>query len=143
MPEYSPIFERSIIEWASHNFPLFSFSYVISQYFKKAKAILILSSGIPFMDARYLMPHAQVIDICYTASMQSFISSCKKRFDHSIADEINYIYRLMKSKLLEAVNNDLIQVKNYGFNIIGREYMSKMEYGFVYLMVLFNVLMGA
>lgn len=67
----------------------------------------ILSSGIPFMDARYLMPHAQVIDICYTASMQSFIGSCKKRFDHSIADEINYIYRLMKSKLLEAVNNDI------------------------------------
>lgn len=35
---------------------------------------------------------------------------------------------------------DLIQVKNYGFNIIGREYMSKMEYGFVYLMVLFKFL---
>ena len=49
----------------------------------------ILESGVPYMDARYLMPHAQTIDICYTATMNSFIGSCRKRFDHSIADEIN------------------------------------------------------
>lgn len=67
----------------------------------------ILSSGVPFMDARYIMPHAQTIDICYTASMLSFIGSCKKRLDHSIADEINYIYRLMKRELKRAIERDV------------------------------------
>lgn len=63
----------------------------------------LLEAGIPFMDARYIMPHAQTIDICYTASMKSFIGSCCKRLDHSIADEINYTYRLMKKALRDAV----------------------------------------
>lgn len=67
----------------------------------------ILSAGIPFMDARYIMPHSQTIDICYTASMQSFIGSCKKRLDHSIADEINYVYRLMKFELQNAIERDV------------------------------------
>lgn len=67
----------------------------------------MLSEGIPFMDARYIMPHAQTIDICYTASMQSFISSCKKRFDNCIADEINYLYRLMLNELKKAIQKDV------------------------------------
>lgn len=67
----------------------------------------MLESGIPFMDARYIMPHAQTIDICYTASMSSFIGSCKKRFDNCIADEINYIYRLMLLELRIAVAKDV------------------------------------
>lgn len=67
----------------------------------------ILEAGIPFMDARYIMPHAQVIDICYTASMISFIGSCCKRLDHCIADEINYVYRLMKWELKKAIERDV------------------------------------
>lgn len=67
----------------------------------------ILDSGIPFMDARYIMPHAQTIDICYTASMSSFIGSCGKRFDSCIADEINYIYRLMLNELKKAIAKDV------------------------------------
>lgn len=59
----------------------------------------MLDAGIPFMDARYLMPHNQTINICYTASMRSFINSCNKRLDHCIADEINYVYRLMIREL--------------------------------------------
>lgn len=67
----------------------------------------ILSHGIPFMDARYIMPHAQVIDICYTASMSSFIGSCRKRFDNCIADEINYIYRLMLDELKKHIADEV------------------------------------
>ena len=67
----------------------------------------MLKSGIPFMDARYIMPHAQTIDICYTAAMSSFIGSCKKRFDNCIADEINYIYRLMLRELKNAIKRDV------------------------------------
>ena len=67
----------------------------------------MLENGIPFMDARYIMPHAQTIDICYTASMQSFIGSCCKRLDHCIADEINYVYRLMKYELTKTIRNDV------------------------------------
>lgn len=67
----------------------------------------ILSSGVPFMDARYIMPHAQTIDICYVAAMSSFIGSCKKRFDNCIADEINYIYRLMLRALKTAIARDV------------------------------------
>lgn len=65
----------------------------------------MLEAGIPFMDARYMMPHNQTINICYTASMLSFIGSCNKRLDHSIADEINYVYRLMIWELKKAILN--------------------------------------
>lgn len=67
----------------------------------------ILEAGIPFMDARYLMPHAQTIDICYTASFKSFMGSCIKRLDHCIADEINYMYRLMRNELKNAIKRDV------------------------------------
>lgn len=95
----------------------------------------MLEDGIPFMDARYIMPHAQTIDICYTASMQSFIGSCKKRLDHSIADEINYLYRLMKFELIKKINEtvtdklskklwqwllNMADVKNYSSNLTYR-----------------------
>lgn len=95
----------------------------------------LLEAGIPFMDARYIMPHAQTIDICYTASMQSFISSCKKRLDHCIADEINYVYRLMKYELKKAIQDtvtdelsirlwnwllDKADVKTYSTNVTYR-----------------------
>lgn len=63
----------------------------------------MLTEGIPFMDARYIMPHSQTIDICYTASMNSFIKSCVKRFDNCIADEINYLYRLMLNAIKKYV----------------------------------------
>lgn len=95
----------------------------------------ILDAGVPFMDARYIMPHAQTIDICYTASMSSFIGSCKKRFDNCIADEINYIYRLMLKALKDAVAKDVTDplslklwywllakcdIKNYSTNLTYR-----------------------
>lgn len=73
----------------------------------------MLSEGIPFMDARYIMPHAQTIDICYTASMQSFIGSCKKRFDNCIADEVNYLYRLMLNELKKAICRDVQDVLSF------------------------------
>lgn len=63
----------------------------------------MLDAGIPFMDARYLMPHNQTINICYTASLASFISSCNKRLDNCIADEINYLYRLMIYELKQHI----------------------------------------
>lgn len=67
----------------------------------------MLEAGIPFMDARYIMPQSQTIDICYTASIQSFIKSCKKRLDNCIADEINYLYRLMIDALKVAISKDV------------------------------------
>lgn len=95
----------------------------------------MLEAGIPFMDARYIMPHNQTIDICYTASLNSFIGSCKKRLDNCIADEINYLYRLMIRELeyaiFEQVRDPLsfklwtwltrkMQVKTYSTNLTYR-----------------------
>lgn len=61
----------------------------------------IAEAGIPYMDARYIMPHCQTINLCYSATIGQFIHSCKSRLRHGFADEINYIYRLMRKELLK------------------------------------------
>lgn len=59
----------------------------------------IAESGIPYMDARYIMPHCQTISLAYDATIGQFIHSCKSRIRHGFADEINWLYRLMRKEL--------------------------------------------
>lgn len=69
--------------------------------------IEMLEAGIPFIDARYFGLHAQTISICYTAEMMQWLRSCNTRTENNIADEINYIYRLMLHELRKAIDEQV------------------------------------
>lgn len=59
--------------------------------------------GITYMEARYFGFHAQTISLCYTANVMQFMNSCNSRTENNFADEINYIYRLMRYELIKAI----------------------------------------
>lgn len=58
---------------------------------------------IPYMESRYIGLHAQTISICYNAPVFNFMRSCNSRTENNFADEINYIYRLMRNELENAI----------------------------------------
>ena len=59
---------------------------------------------ITYMEARYFGFHAQTISICYTATAMEFMNSCNSRTENNFADEINYIYRLMRYEIVKAID---------------------------------------
>lgn len=59
--------------------------------------------GITYMESRYFGFHAQTISLCYTANVMQFMNSCNSRTENNFADEINYIYRLMRYELVKAI----------------------------------------
>ena len=61
--------------------------------------------GITYMESRYFGFHAQTISLCYTANVMQFMNSCNSRTENNFADEINYIYRLMRYELVKAINS--------------------------------------
>ena len=63
--------------------------------------------GIPYMESRYFGFHAQTISICYTANVIQFMNSCNSRTENNFADEINYIYRLMRKALIDAIETEV------------------------------------
>lgn len=64
----------------------------------------ICESGITYMDARYIGLHSQTISLCYTADVIQWLNSCNSRTENNFADEINYVYRLMRYELVKAIN---------------------------------------
>ena len=60
--------------------------------------------GVSYMDARYFGFHAQTISLCYTADVMQWMNSCNARTENNFADEINYIYRLMRYELVKAID---------------------------------------
>lgn len=67
--------------------------------------IQMAEAGISYMDARYIMPHCQTIRLAYCPTMGQFIHSAKSRLRHGFADEINWIYRLMRKELYKVRDN--------------------------------------
>lgn len=67
----------------------------------------MLSAGVPFIDARYIGLHAQEISICYSATAIEWLRSCNIRTENNIADEINYVYRLMLYELKKAIQEQV------------------------------------
>lgn len=63
--------------------------------------------GITYMESRYFGFHAQTISICYTANVIQFMNSCNSRTENNFADEINYIYRLMRRALIDAIEKEV------------------------------------
>lgn len=60
--------------------------------------------GIPYMESRYFGFHAQTISLCYTADVIQWMNSCNSRTENNFADEINYVYRLMRHELIKAID---------------------------------------
>ena len=65
----------------------------------------IAEAGIPYMDARYIMPHCQTISLSYCTSLINWCNSCNSRTENNFADEINYVYRLMRKELWRVIEN--------------------------------------
>mgnify|MGYP001052151876 CR=1 FL=1 len=64
----------------------------------------IAEAGVSYMDARYIGLHSQTISLCYNASIGDWARSCKTRTENNFADEINYIYRLMRREIEKQVD---------------------------------------
>jgi len=60
-------------------------------------------NGVSYMDARYFGFHAQTISLTYTADIAQWMHSCNSRTENNFADEINYIYRLMRYELIKNI----------------------------------------
>lgn len=77
--------------------------------------------GITYMDARYIMPHCQTISVSYCTSLINFMKSCASRTQNGFADEINYIYKLMRWELYTYCKNNCdelsLQLMQWLFNM--------------------------
>lgn len=62
-------------------------------------------AGIPYMDARYIMPHCQTISLSYSAPITNWLRSCCSRTRNDFCDEINHVYRCMRRNLLDAMKS--------------------------------------
>ena len=59
--------------------------------------------GITYMESRYIGLHAQTISLTYNASFSDWARSCNIRTENNFADEINYIYRLMRNEVRKEI----------------------------------------
>ena len=59
--------------------------------------------GITYMESRYFGFHSQTISLTYQASASDWLRSCNIRTENNFADEINYMYRLMRYEVIKAV----------------------------------------
>lgn len=66
--------------------------------------IEMAEAGIPYMDARYIMPHGQTISLSYSATLSQFVKSCSSRTRNDFCDEINHVYRSMRLEIYNAMS---------------------------------------
>lgn len=64
------------------------------------------TTGIPYQDARYLLMHGQTADISASFTLPQLVNVCGQRLENNTADEINYAFRILLSKLYKAVEQD-------------------------------------
>lgn len=64
------------------------------------------STNIPYQDARYLLMHAQTADISASFTLPQLVNVCGQRLENNTADEINYAFRILIRKLMNAIIND-------------------------------------
>lgn len=77
----------------------------IKEIFGKLEGLYIkmAEAGIPYMDARYIMPHCQTISLSYSAPIINFTRSCASRTRNDFCDEINHLYRSMRYELMRRI----------------------------------------
>lgn len=61
-------------------------------------------AGVTYMEARYFGLHSQTICVSYNASFTDWARSCNVRTENNFADEINYMYRLMRYEVRKAID---------------------------------------
>ena len=69
--------------------------------------IEMCEDGITYMESRYFGFHAQTISLTYNAQVMQWLNSCNSRTENNFADEINYVYRLMRYELVKAIENEV------------------------------------
>jgi hypothetical protein len=61
-------------------------------------------AGVTYMESRYFGLHSQTISLTYNASFSDWARSCNTRTENNFADEINYMYRLMRYEVRKAID---------------------------------------
>lgn len=64
------------------------------------------TTGIPYQDARYLLMHGQTCDASCSFTLPQLVNTCGQRLENNTADEINYAFRILLKKLVEAIERD-------------------------------------
>lgn len=86
--------------------------------------IKMCEAGIPYMESRYFGLHSQTISLSYSASFSDWARSCNSRTENNFADEINYIYRLMRNDVRKAIEDikDPLSKKLYEWMLAFTDY---------------------
>lgn len=112
--------ERGFFCSASDNVRPLSQNFIVPRYIyknpkwmdkiKTAQKLLedvyidMCEAGVTYMEARYFGLHSQTICISYNASFTDWARSCNVRTENNFADEINYMYRLMRYEVRKAID---------------------------------------
>lgn len=75
------------------------------------------TTGIPYQDARYLLMHSQTADISASFTLPQLVNVCGQRLENNTADEINYAFRVLLVKLIDAImhDNDLDELSRFAY----------------------------
>ena len=64
------------------------------------------TTNIPYQDARYLLIHGQTCDASCSFTLPQLVNVCGQRLENNTADEINYAFRILLNKLMDAILGD-------------------------------------
>ena len=59
--------------------------------------------NVPYMESRYIGLHSQTISCTCNAPAINWLRSCNSRTENNFADEISYVFRLMRYEVIKAV----------------------------------------
>lgn len=113
--------ESQMPQHVNHNV-LLPLSIVNSEYYERAVKLIEesqklyddMTSGnearettnIPYQDARYLLMHGQTCDASCSFTLPQLVNTCGQRLENNTADEINYAFRILLKRLVDAVRTD-------------------------------------
>lgn len=66
----------------------------------------LISMGIPYQDARYILMHGQTTSLVYVVDINTFCGSFGMRCENNLSDEINLVYRLCLNEMIKQLDND-------------------------------------
>ena len=66
----------------------------------------LISMGIPYQDARYMLMHGQTTSLVYVVDINTFCGSFGMRCENNLSYEINLVYRLCLNEMIKQLDND-------------------------------------
>ena len=67
----------------------------------------LISEGLPPQDCRYLLLHGQTTSLVCHTQLPVFVNTFGTRCENGLADEINYVFRLVRREFFSQLESDL------------------------------------